>query len=133
MLARGDRVQFAERGRDSLRGLELGLRGLPPDARARASVHSGDVGASAGLAEALHDCRSVVVDPPRRGIDPHLLGRLANDPPERLAYVSCGLPAFLLQARSLLRGRRLRLGELQVMALFPHTDHVETLALFERV
>jgi tRNA/tmRNA/rRNA uracil-C5-methylase (TrmA/RlmC/RlmD family) len=49
-----------------------------------------------------------------------------------LAYVSCGLPALLHQARALVAGGPLRLVGLEAFALFPHSEHVETLALFER-
>jgi 23S rRNA (uracil1939-C5)-methyltransferase len=74
----------------------------------------------------------VIVDPPRRGLAPELLTALADAPPARLAYVSCGLPALLLQARALVAGGPLRLVGLEAFALFPHSEHVETLALFER-
>jgi len=73
----------------------------------------------------------VMVDPPRRGLGPDVLAALVDSPPARLAYVSCGLPALLHEARALAAGP-LRLVGLEAYALFPHTEHVETLALFER-
>ncbi|MBW2271164.1 MAG: class I SAM-dependent RNA methyltransferase [Deltaproteobacteria bacterium] len=133
LLARGARVHFVERGIASLRGLALGLAALPEQTRRRARVHAGDAGSAAVLQALRANCRSMVVDPPRRGLDRSLLEALRSDPPEQLVYVSCGLPAFRLQARELLESGRMRLSGLHAAALFPHTDHVETLARFERV
>ena len=74
----------------------------------------------------------VIVDPPRKGLDPKLCEALAESPPETLVYVSCGLPAFLDQTRRLLGAGRLRLDHVEAFGLIPHTEHVETLALFRR-
>jgi 23S rRNA (uracil1939-C5)-methyltransferase len=74
----------------------------------------------------------VIVDPPRRGVDAPLLRALSATPPARLVYASCGLPSFLHEARFLLANGALRLRALEAYALFPNTEHVETLALFER-
>jgi tRNA/tmRNA/rRNA uracil-C5-methylase (TrmA/RlmC/RlmD family) len=62
-----------------------------------------------------------------------LLARLAADPPPRLVLVSCNPDAFLVEARTLLQGGKARLAALVPFALFPYTDHVETVARFERV
>ncbi len=74
----------------------------------------------------------VIVDPPRKGLDPELLAALAERPPGRLVHVACGLDAFLAEARTLLAGGRVALGELLAFDLFPWTEHVETVAVFER-
>jgi tRNA/tmRNA/rRNA uracil-C5-methylase (TrmA/RlmC/RlmD family) len=47
-------------------------------------------------------------------------------------YLSCGLGAFLADARALLAAGRLRLTSLCAYDMFPFTGHVETLAVFER-
>ena len=75
------------------------------------------------------DC--VVVDPPRRGVDSELLAALCARPPARLVYVSCGLDAFLREADAL-AAAGLVPAELVGVELFPYTEHVETVALFER-
>jgi 23S rRNA (uracil1939-C5)-methyltransferase len=133
LLGRCAEVHFNERGADSLRGLELSLALRPEAERQRAHLHPGDVAVDADLHGLCAGSDVVIADPPRKGIAPPLLELLSQTPPRRLVYVSCGLPAFLAQARQLLAGGRLRLTALEAWALFPQTDHVETLALFERV
>jgi 23S rRNA (uracil1939-C5)-methyltransferase len=73
------------------------------------------------------------VDPPRSGLEPELLARLASDPPSRLIAVACSLDAFERECAALLDGGRLALAELHAFDLFPFTRHVETLARFERI
>ncbi len=73
----------------------------------------------------------MICDPPRRGLEEPLLARLAAHPPSRLVIVSCNLHSFLGEAQALVRGGRTRLTALVPFALFPFTDHVETVALFE--
>ena len=72
-----------------------------------------------------------VVDPPRKGCDPALLDALVKASPRRIVYVSCD-PATL--ARDLLyvcaSGYEVR--EIQPVDMFPHTTHVETVALLQR-
>jgi 23S rRNA (uracil1939-C5)-methyltransferase len=58
---------------------------------------------------------------------------LGEQPPGRLLYVSCGLESFLSDAARLVSGGRLRLGALTAFNLMPFTEHVETLARFDRI
>jgi tRNA/tmRNA/rRNA uracil-C5-methylase (TrmA/RlmC/RlmD family) len=132
-LAAGARVHFSERAEDSLHGLRASLALRSAEERERARIHPGDSDEFPDLDGALGRCDGVILDPPRRGIGPRLLARLRDDPPARLVYVSCGLSAFLEQARSLLEGGRLEWVGLETFALFPHSEHVETLALFRRI
>ena len=106
----------------------MGIAALGADAR-RATVLAGP---AADHLAALDDADVVICDPPRRGIEPPLLARLAAAPPPRLVLVSCHLQTFLAEARTLLGGDRLVLRGLGPFALFPYTAHVETVALFER-
>ncbi|MGH0028842.1 MAG: hypothetical protein ACQGVC_03560 [Myxococcota bacterium] len=112
---------------DALHGLALGVAALPDEARARLRPLPGP---AADHLAALDDADVVVVDPPRKGLDPELLARLAERPPPRLVYVSCGLDSFLREA-AVLRSSGAALRSLRPFALFPFTDHVETLAVFE--
>jgi 23S rRNA (uracil1939-C5)-methyltransferase len=74
----------------------------------------------------------VIADPPRKGLDPELTAYLGENPPERFLYVSCGLPAFLADTARLLAHGKLRLAALAAFNLLPFTEHVETVARFER-
>ncbi len=113
----------------SLRGLELGLAGLDPVDRAKVEVIPGPA-AEACAAAAGAD--TVIVDPPRKGLDPPLCEQLAAQPPGRLIYVSCGLESFLADTARLTSGGGLRLTGLSAFNLMPYTEHVETVGLFER-
>ena len=112
----------------ALEGLERGRAALPPEVRARTSVLAGEAGAHAGAIDAAE---VVIADPPRKGLEPQLLDALCARPPARVALVSCNLTAGLREVRRL-REAGLTLSALTPYALFPHTDHVETVALFER-
>jgi tRNA/tmRNA/rRNA uracil-C5-methylase (TrmA/RlmC/RlmD family) len=87
-------------------------------------------GPAAAQLDLLGSADTVIVDPPRSGLEPALLDALCAAPPERLVWLSCGLDAFLAQATALLGRSPLRLRSLEAYALFPFTEHVETLAHF---
>ena len=71
----------------------------------------------------------VVVDPPRAGLHPHVIPQLLQMAPERIVYVSCN-PAT--QARDLaLLSAQYQLVVAQPVDLFPHTGHVESVALLK--
>jgi 23S rRNA (uracil1939-C5)-methyltransferase len=129
LVARGHDVVFNEFSRWSLAGLNLGIDALGTPFRRRVAVLRGP---AANHLRAIDEADVVICDPPRRGLEDPLLARLVAEPPARLAIVSCNLEAFLREARALVRGGRTRLVALVPFALFPFTDHVETVALFER-
>jgi tRNA/tmRNA/rRNA uracil-C5-methylase (TrmA/RlmC/RlmD family) len=130
LVARGHDVVFNEVSRWSLEGLNRGLDALGPEAHARTRVLRGP---AADYLGAIEDADVVICDPPRRGLEAPLLARLAADPPPRLVLVSCNPDAFLVEARTLLQAGTMRLAALVPFALFPYTDHVETVARFERL
>jgi len=121
------RLVFNEVAADSLAGLELGLRECAE--RDRAQVCPGTAGEHAEL---VRDAEVVIADPPRKGLAAPLIEALTDTPPSTLIYLSCGLDSFLRDCARLCDSHRLRLSSLEVYALFPHTDHVETLARFSR-
>lgn len=128
LVSRSRSVSFNELGAASLAGLERGLSELPPSERERTRVLAGSAG------EATDELRRdsiVIVDPPRKGLDPALLPALIQAAPERLVYVSCGLASFLRDAEALLDGG-LVLESATAYDLFPYTPHIETLATFRR-
>ena len=127
LLARADRVTFNEVNEAALDGLARGIARRPDHERARAVVRAGPAAEQLDL---LRGADAVIVDPPRSGLEPALLEALCAAPPERLIWVSCGLDAFLAQAAALTERSPLRLRALEAYALFPFTEHVETLAHF---
>ncbi len=113
----------------SLRGLELGLSELAQAQRAQISVIPGPAGAARAAAE---QAQVVIADPPRKGLDPELTEFLSEHAPQRFIYVSCGLESFLRDAERLTSRGALRLSALTAFNLLPFTEHVETVARFER-
>ncbi len=73
----------------------------------------------------------VLLDPPRNGAVELLpaLGKLAA---RRIVYVSCHPGTLARDAGILVREHGYRLISAGVMDMFPHTSHVESMALFER-
>jgi len=73
---------------------------------------------------------AVIVDPPRKGLETTVVEHLRNAGIQRLIYVSCN-PDSLARDTELLRPA-LKLISLQGVDMFPQTDHIETVAVFER-
>ena len=73
----------------------------------------------------------VIMDPPRAGSTPEFLAAVGKLAPKRVVYVSCNA---VTQARDLelLRTYGYRLEQLSPVDMFPHTKHVETVALMLR-
>jgi 23S rRNA (uracil1939-C5)-methyltransferase len=113
----------------SLQGLVLGLDALAPGERDKVEVVAGPAGA---MASAAVDADIVIADPPRKGLDRELLEHLITGPPQRFVYVSCGLDSFLADTARLTASGAMRLSDLRVFNLMPYTEHVETVACFER-
>ncbi|ROR32141.1 23S rRNA (uracil(1939)-C(5))-methyltransferase RlmD [Inmirania thermothiophila] len=73
---------------------------------------------------------AVLLDPPRSGAEA-VVGHLGATGARRILYVSCG-PATLARDAAVLAAQGYRLAAAGVMDMFPHTAHVESMALFER-
>jgi 23S rRNA (uracil1939-C5)-methyltransferase len=75
---------------------------------------------------------TVILDPPRAGISPKTLRKVMRLAAQRIVYVSCN-PAT--QARDLveLRTQGYELHSLKLVDQFPHTAHVEAVALLEQI
>jgi 23S rRNA (uracil1939-C5)-methyltransferase len=122
-------LRLNESSPHALRGLEQGLDALEPEQRAKASILPGSAGAMQAAAEGAD---VVIVDPPRKGLEPALAQGLAQRRPERLFYVSCALDSLQEDIVRLTAQHTLRLTGLAAFDMFPYTAHVETVARFER-
>ena len=70
----------------------------------------------------------VVVDPPRKGCDVKLLNAITNIDAERIVYVSCD-PSTLARDLAILEENGYKTIEVQPVDMFPHTSHIENVAL----
>ena len=130
VLERVGEIRMNEVSPQSLLGLSRGIEGLEESERSKVTVVPGT---AAAARHAMLEAQVVIVDPPRKGLESELTEHLAQHAPERLLYVSCGLDSFLADAARLIAGGRLRLAALTAFNLMPYTEHVETVARFERV
>jgi 23S rRNA (uracil1939-C5)-methyltransferase len=121
-------------------GIE-GSRGLVERARANAALN--------GLAErcefavanlfeatpesvkALGHFDRMLIDPPRDGAV-ELVKSLGVDGPKRIVYVACSPGTLARDAGILVHEQGYALRGAGIACMFPHTSHVESIALFER-
>ena len=73
----------------------------------------------------------VVVDPPRKGCEESVLDTIVSMNPDRVVYVSCN-PSTLARDLAYLDERGYKCKEIQPVDMFPHTMHVECVALLTR-
>lgn len=78
----------------------------------------------------LPHAQALLLDPPRKGLDPRVLSVITACPSPRLVYLSCD-PATLARDLRQLCGAGYQLRMVQPIDFFPNTTHVETLALLE--
>jgi 23S rRNA (uracil1939-C5)-methyltransferase len=73
----------------------------------------------------------VFVDPPRSGLTPRTVRRVLELEPDRVVYVSCNPTTLAPNARQLVDGGY-RLERARPVDMFPHTPHIECVALLRR-
>jgi 23S rRNA (uracil1939-C5)-methyltransferase len=98
-----------------------------------AAFFAGNVGQSI---EELHgrsgDPDVVVVDPPRAGLAGKALRRLGEIGAPRIVYVSCNPTTLASDVKRLADDYGYTLERAKPVDMFPHTPHVETVALLKR-
>jgi len=73
----------------------------------------------------------LLIDPPREGAV-EIVKALPEEWPRRIVYVSCDPATLARDAGVLVHTKGFRLAAAGVVNMFPHTAHVESVALFER-
>jgi 23S rRNA (uracil1939-C5)-methyltransferase len=73
----------------------------------------------------------VLLDPPRAGAA-QVLPLMSRWQPRRVVYISCHPGSLARDAGILVRDLGFTLTDAGVMDMFPHTTHVESIAVFER-
>ena len=73
----------------------------------------------------------MLIDPPRDGAI-ELVKALGERAPARIVYVSCNPATLARDAAVLVHTRGYRLSGAGVVNMFPHTSHVESIAVFEK-
>jgi 23S rRNA (uracil1939-C5)-methyltransferase len=97
-----------------------------------ASFHAADLSEDPGSAPWLKQhYDKVLVDPPRSGAE-FILPHIAASGASRIVYVSCHPASLARDAGILVLQFGFTLLGAGVMDMFPHTGHVESIALFER-
>lgn len=73
----------------------------------------------------------IIVDPPRAGIHPRAIPKLARAAAEKIVYVSCN-PVTLVQDLEIFRQWGYHVTHIECVDMFPRTPHVETVVLMSR-
>jgi 23S rRNA (uracil1939-C5)-methyltransferase len=72
-----------------------------------------------------------LIDPPRDGAL-NLINLISDDiQPKKIVYISCNPATLARDAHILVTEKGYRLSKAGILNMFPHTSHVESIALFE--
>ncbi|MDO8509903.1 MAG: 23S rRNA (uracil(1939)-C(5))-methyltransferase RlmD [bacterium] len=73
--------------------------------------------------------KTIILDPPRAGLDNRLIQRLLETKPKTIIYMSCNLSTHARDLQLLLADYKLEF--LKLYNFFPHTAHIEGLAVLK--
>ncbi len=100
---------------------------------ANAAFYAGDVGRSLEELRARSgDPDVVVVDPPRAGLSNRAVRQIGTLAPQRIVYVSCNPTTLAGNVKDLVSEWSYSLDRVRPVDMFPHTPHVEAVALLTR-
>jgi 23S rRNA (uracil1939-C5)-methyltransferase len=83
-----------------------------------------------GVARMADQIDVIVLDPPRDGALA-VMPWIANAGAKMVLYISCH-PSTMIRDAQILKSAGYRMSDVGVLDMFPHTAHVESIALFER-
>ena len=124
------------RGAESVTAVEEYWRSVQLG-RLNARINSARVEYLKGRVEdALREVRigrhnKAVLDPPRAGCEPEALAEILRLGPETLVYISCEPSTHARDLAALTRGGY-RIERVAIVDMFPHTYHIESVALLKR-
>lgn len=72
---------------------------------------------------------TIIVDPPRAGLNPKALKKLLKMKPKKILYISCNPATFARDAKIIVENGYI-LPELKPIDMFPHTMHIELASVF---
>jgi len=131
LAGRGASVTAVEENRQAVQDLEANLRlNRVPDGRVRAVC--------ARVEDALPRVKkdawqAVVLDPPREGLSaPVIAGVFEQMAPPKAVLVSCN-PEALAKELPQITGAGYRIVKVQPVDMFPHTEHIETVVMVQKV
>lgn len=111
--------------------VERGTRNAKHNNLDNVEFHQADLAADlSGKAWLERQYNKVLIDPARSGAL-EVISNIVKFKPEKIVYVSCN-PATLARDTGELVKSGYKLVKAGVMDMFPHTTHVESIALFER-
>ena len=97
-----------------------------------ATYFNGDVGKILyEKKELINNINSVIIDPPRSGVAKKSLKKIIALNSEKIIYVSCD-PSTQSRDINFLEQNGYKLSKFSIIDQFPHTYHVETIALLEK-
>lgn len=73
----------------------------------------------------------VITDPPRAGMHPKAVRAMLKFAPKKIVYVSCNPASLARDGKLICESGQYRLVKAQAVDMFPHTNHIESVALFE--
>lgn len=76
---------------------------------------------------------SIIVDPPRAGLDERTKQFLLESKISKVVYVSCNPQTLARDLKDLTNNGHYQIGQIQPIDCFPHTHHIESVTLIERL
>ena len=74
----------------------------------------------------------MLIDPPREGAIALVKALPGDGPPRRIVYVSCSPATLARDTAILVHDHGYALSAAGIVNMFPHTAHVESIAVFDR-
>ena len=108
------------------------LENLELNAIGNAAFFAGNVGHRSRISPSGRAARRVVVDPPRAGLAGKALKRTGALGAPRIVYVSCNPTTLASDVKVLCAEHGYELARVRPVDMFPHTPHVEVVALLTR-